>query len=107
MLFDILDYRLLFQIHLKKRTILIKYSCLFEKNTLSLIDFVTTMSDEKVYFQVSWQIASNRETAQREYAPLLALNDHYRKILVTLDDYRFPSNNGIEHLFPWEINSIK
>jgi predicted AAA+ superfamily ATPase len=33
------------------------------------IDFVAMRSDEKVYFQVSWQIASNEETAQREYAP--------------------------------------
>lgn len=70
------------------------------------IDFVAMRSDEKVYFQVSWQIASNEETAQREYAPLLALNDHFRKYVVTLDDYRFPSNNGIEHIFPWEINNI-
>ena len=51
-------------------------------------------------------MASDEETAKREYAPLLKIADQYRKVVVTLDEIRFPNNNGIEHLFPWELSDI-
>jgi len=51
-------------------------------------------------------MASNEETAQREYAPLLKISDQYRKVVISLDEIRFPNNNGIEHIFPWELSAI-
>lgn len=69
----------------------------------SEVDFVAIRSDYKLYVQVCWQMAGDEDTAMREYAPLLGINDQYRKVVVSLDEVRFPNNNGVEHLFPWEI----
>lgn len=70
------------------------------------VDFVALKGEQKIYVQVCWEMAGNEETAQREYAPLLKISDQYRKVLVTLDEIRFPNNNGIEHIFPWELQDI-
>ena len=67
------------------------------------VDFVALREDQKLYIQVSWQMAGDEQTAMREYAPLLNIKDQFRKVIITLDDVRFPNNNGVEHLFPWEL----
>ena len=69
----------------------------------SEVDFVAIRGDQKLYVQVCWQMAGDENTAQREYAPLLNIKDQYRKVIVSLDEIRFPNNNGVEHLFPWEL----
>jgi len=70
------------------------------------VDFVALKGEQKIYVQVCWEMAGNEETAQREYAPLLKISDQYRKVLVTLDEIRFPNNNGVEHIFPWEFPNV-
>lgn len=72
----------------------------------SEVDFVGIKGEQKIYVQVCWKMAGDEETAKREYAPLLKIADQYRKVVVTLDEIRFPNNNGIEHLFPWELSDI-
>lgn len=72
----------------------------------SEVDFVGIKGEQKIYVQVCWKMAGDEETAKREYAPLLKIADQYRKVVVTLDEIRFPNNNGIEHLFPWEFCAI-
>lgn len=72
----------------------------------SEVDFVGIKGEQKIYVQVCWEMAGDEETAKREYAPLLKIADQYRKVVVTLDEIRFPNNNGIEHLFPWEFSAI-
>ena len=72
----------------------------------SEVDFVGIKGEQKIYVQVCWEMAGDEETAKREYAPLLKIADQYRKVVVTLDEIRFPNNNGIEHLFPWEFCAI-
>lgn len=72
----------------------------------SEVDFVGIKGEQKIYVQVCWEMAGEEETAKREYAPLLKIADQYRKVVVTLDEIRFPNNNGIEHLFPWEFCAI-
>jgi predicted AAA+ superfamily ATPase len=67
------------------------------------VDFVAMRGENKLYVQVSWQMAGDEQTALREYAPLLNIKDQFRKVVVTLDEVRFPNNNGVEHLFPWEL----
>lgn len=49
------------------------------------IDFVAEKGDERVYYQVSASIL-DPHTYQREIAPLKAVNDHYPKYIVTLDE---------------------
>ena len=67
------------------------------------VDFVAIQGDQKLYVQVCWQMASDEQTAKREYAPLLNIKDQFRKVVVSLDEIRFSNNNGVEHLFPWEL----
>lgn len=69
------------------------------------VDFVAIRGDQKLYVQVCWQMSADEQTIQREYAPLLNIKDQYRKVIVSLDEIRFPNNDGIEHLFPWELVS--
>ena len=69
------------------------------------VDFVALRNEQKIYLQVSWQMSS-QETAEREYAPLLAIHDQYRKYVVSLDEMRLPNNNGVEHVFPWELGKM-
>ena len=68
------------------------------------VDFVALRGDKKLYVQVCWQMAVDEATAKREYASLLNIRDQHRKVVVTLDEIRFPNNEGIEHLFPWELD---
>lgn len=102
---------------MKKYKDFVKFSCIFEKKVVSLqryvgvqgqseVDFVGIKGEQKIYVQVCWEMAGDEETAKREYAPLLKIADQYRKVVVTLDEIRFPNNNGIEHLFPWELSTI-
>ena len=70
------------------------------------VDFVAIRGDRKLYVQVCWQMAGDENTAMREYAPLLNIKDQYRKVIVSLDEVRFPNNNGVEHMFPWEVDKI-
>ena len=72
----------------------------------SEVDFVGIKGEQKLYVQVCWEMAGDEQTAKREYAPLLKIADQYRKVVVTLDEIRFPNNNGIEHLFPWEFSAV-
>ena len=48
------------------------------------VDFVAIRREEKIYVQVTYQLAS-QATVEREFAPLLAINDHYPKYVVSMD----------------------
>ncbi len=60
------------------------------------VDFVATTPDGPVYYQVSESIW-DEQTRRRELAPLLAIRDHYPKIILTRD-YNSSSYEGIRHL---------
>lgn len=49
------------------------------------VDFVTLRREEKIYVQVTYQLAS-QTTIDRKFAPLLAINDHYPKYVVSMDE---------------------
>lgn len=69
------------------------------------VDFVAVKGEKKMYLQSSLQL-SVKETAEREYRSLKLIEDNYPKYVVSLDDYRIPGNEGIEHLPAWEIERI-
>lgn len=61
------------------------------------VDFVGIRRDEKVYVQVTYRMESEA-TAEREFAPLLAISDHYPKYVVSMDDVWQDNIEGVRHL---------
>lgn len=68
------------------------------------IDFIAYNATEKLYIQVSSSVV-DVNVFQREIKPLLKINDNYKKILLTLDE--FPMNyDGISqiNIIDWLLN---
>lgn len=61
------------------------------------IDFIAECKNEKVYIQVSYTPSVSQETVDREFAPLLAVKDHYPKCVVTMDDFWQDNMEGVKH----------
>ena len=60
------------------------------------LDFVAIRREEKIYVQVTYQLAS-QATVEREFAPLLAINDHYPNYVVSLDGVWLENVEGVRH----------
>lgn len=59
------------------------------------IDFVATRQNEKIYVQVTQQIASEK-TERREYDRLLEIRDNYPKYVLLADDFAGGNYQGIK-----------
>lgn len=59
------------------------------------IDFVATSPNEKIYYQVTRSLL-NEEVENREKKSLLAINDNYKKVILTMDITFNKSIEGIE-----------
>lgn len=59
------------------------------------INFVAIKPNEKVYYQVSRSIL-HEEVEEREKKSLLAVNDNYRKIILTMDNVKNKQLDGID-----------
>lgn len=66
------------------------------------VDFVARKDDRTLYLQSTY-LLTDEQTIEREYAPLEAIDDNYEKIVVSLDDVKFPSRAGIRHIQAWEL----
>lgn len=62
------------------------------------VDFVAILRDEKIYVQVTYQLSSPA-TIEREFAPLLAISDHYPKYVVSIDDFFQENIEGVKHCY--------
>lgn len=60
------------------------------------IDFIAEKQGEKIYVQVAYKLESE-QTADREFAPLLAVKDQYPKYVVTMDEFWKESVEGVKH----------
>ena len=62
------------------------------------IDFVAQKDydKERVYIQVCLEYRSYESTREREFAPLLEINDHHHKYVVTLDPIWQANENGVK-----------
>lgn len=60
------------------------------------IDFIAEKQEVKVYIQVAYKLES-QQTVEREFSPLLAVNDHYPKYVVSMDDFWKDSIEGVRH----------
>jgi predicted AAA+ superfamily ATPase len=67
------------------------------------IDFVALKDDGVLYVQATY-LMIDESTIEREYSPLESISDNYEKIVVSLDDTRFPQKGGIKHEQIWKFN---
>lgn len=59
------------------------------------IDFICDKLDNRIYIQVTLSLASE-EVKKREYGNLLAIKNNYKKIVITADEYKADSIDGID-----------
>ena len=60
------------------------------------IDFVCERQGEKIYIQCAYLLTDD-ETIEREFGNLLLIKDNYPKFVVTMDDFKGNTNQGIIH----------
>ncbi len=61
------------------------------------IDFIAEKNGIKIYVQIAYKLENN-STVEREFAPLLAVSDHYPKYVVTMDDVWKDNIEGVKHM---------
>lgn len=61
------------------------------------IDFIAEKQGEKIYVQVAYKLES-KQTVDREFSPLLSVDDHYPKYVVTMDDFWKDAIDGVKHI---------
>jgi predicted AAA+ superfamily ATPase len=61
------------------------------------IDFIASKGNVKFYIQVSFRL-SEQATIEREFAPLIALKDHYPKYVVSMDPLWTDTIEGVKHV---------
>ncbi|MDD4419399.1 MAG: ATP-binding protein [Bacteroides graminisolvens] len=69
------------------------------------VDFVAIKGDKKLYLQVTLQL-TEEQTVEREYRSLKLIDDNFDKYVVSMDDYKIPTNEGIEHISAWNLDNI-
>ena len=62
------------------------------------IDFICEKSGEKIYIQVCYKLESE-QTVEREFSPLLAINDNFPKYVITMDTFWKENIQGVEHKY--------
>ena len=60
------------------------------------VDFVCKKNNQKIYIQVSY-LMEDEETVEREFKPLLLIEDNYPKYVLSMDRILQPQN-GIKHM---------
>jgi len=60
------------------------------------IDFVCERQGEKIYIQCAY-LLTDEQTVEREFGNLLLIKDNYPKYVVTMDDFKGNTNQGIIH----------
>lgn len=69
------------------------------------VDFVAKKDDRLIYLQCAYMLI-DKTTTDREYAPLKSINDNYEKVVMSLDDFSLPINDGIKHIRGWELREF-
>ncbi|MFA6777233.1 MAG: ATP-binding protein [Bacilli bacterium] len=61
------------------------------------VDFVVIKNKELKYIQVSYKLANNEKTIEREFGAYNVINDNHEKYVISLDKEDY-TRNGIKHL---------
>ncbi|EON75878.1 ATPase [Lunatimonas lonarensis] len=72
------------------------YSVYVGKRDQREIDFVAEQHGQKIYIQVAYKLES-QETIEREFGPLLPIDDHFPKYVVTMDEFFKDTIQGVKH----------
>ena len=59
------------------------------------IDFIAINPNEKIYFQVTRSL-TDKKVEEREKKSLLAINDNYKKVILTMDNVKNKQIDGIQ-----------
>ncbi|HEY9559572.1 MAG TPA: hypothetical protein VIR29_02155 [Anseongella sp.] len=62
------------------------------------IDFIAEKPGSRIYVQVAYKL-EQESTIDREFEPLLAINDHHPKYVVTMDELWKESVAGVKHMY--------
>ena len=77
--------------HLVFRGYIVKVGVLGDKE----IDFIAEKNNEKIYVQVALTLEEEK-TMEREFGNLLAIDDNYPKMVVTLNAFDWASYQGVK-----------
>jgi predicted AAA+ superfamily ATPase len=69
------------------------------------VDFVAIKGDKRLYLQVTLSLTEEK-TIEREYRSLKLIDDNFDKYVVSMDDYKIPTNEGIEHISAWKLEDL-
>lgn len=61
------------------------------------IDFIFEKNQNKFYVQVTYLLASE-DVIQREFGNLKLIDDNYPKFVVSMDEFQFDNDQGIQHI---------
>ena len=73
------------------------YQVFIGKSDTKEIDFVAEKKNGKMYIQVAYKL-ENAQTIEREFSPLLTIDDHFPKYVITADDFFKDNIEGVKHL---------
>lgn len=62
------------------------------------VDFVAERPDERLYVQVTLQLATP-ETIEREFSVLEKIDDNHQKMVLSLDEFQMINRGGIRHVY--------
>ncbi|MDD2952447.1 MAG: ATP-binding protein [Parabacteroides sp.] len=74
------------------------YNVFVGKQEEKEIDFIAIRREERIYLQVTYRLSSP-STIEREFAPLLAINDHYPKYVISMDEFFQENIEGVRHCY--------
>lgn len=69
------------------------------------VDFVAIKGERRIYLQVTLKLTEEK-TIEREYRSLKFIEDNFDKYVVSMDDYKIPTNEGIEHVSAWNLDDF-
>lgn len=69
------------------------------------VDFVAKKGTRTIYLQCTY-VLTDLDTIVREYGALKAIRDNFEKFVVSMDDIRLESNEGIGHIQAWNLDEV-
>lgn len=69
------------------------------------VDFIAEKLNQKIYIQVTYMLNSE-EVIDREYKSLELIDNHWLKLVVSLDDLELNPKEGIKHVQLWKLEEF-